>query len=216
MANTNIGDHRWLAQDDLRDGPIQNIAYYLANTPVAGQFSGATRSSIVAATAAIGATETLVVNIPLLLAGTDFSETQPASLNAGSIIRATLEGTCTSSNADSAIFTIRSGILGTKADASICTGTVTTAGSGSAIPFRAMIDITVRVPATSGANGTGYGYLAVQNTGVTGIAGVTNTVVALTAITALPTLTATWLDITYISAATSATTFQTATIELIP
>ncbi len=209
----NIGDHRPMAQDNLLDGPAQNIAYYLGQVGVAGSFATGVKSSIVAATGAIAATETLVVNVPLVIPATYAGNTLAGTLNVGSVIRATIMGTCTSSNADSAVFTVRAGILGTKADASVCTGTVTTAGSGTAIPFKAVIDLTVR---TLGASGTGYGYLSVQNTGVTGIVAVTNTVVALSSITALPTTTATFLDITLTTAATSATTIQTATIEVIP
>jgi hypothetical protein len=34
----NMADHRWLAQDILTDGPIQNIAYYLGLIGSAGAF----------------------------------------------------------------------------------------------------------------------------------------------------------------------------------
>ena len=196
-----------------------NIAYYLGQVNSTGLFATGTRvTGLVAATAGLNTTETILVKAPLLLASTVAGNAVNGSLNAGTQIRVTLVGTCTSSNADVSTITMRSGILGTTSDASIATWVVTAAGSGSAIPFRIMLDLTVRILATSGANGTAYGSMAVQNTGVTGIAAVTNTVVAsASAISALPSLTATWLDFSYVSAATTTTcTFQQANLELLP
>ncbi len=187
-----IGDERAMA-DFLTNA---NVA------PVTAAGLVGLQSSTIAASAAIAATETLIGNIPLIAGST---------LKAGSLIRITAEGTCTSSNADSAVFTLRAGILGTKADASVTTWTVTTAGSGSSVPFRASIDFVVRVP---GAAGTGAGSLVLTNNGTTGIAAAAVTVVAATTST-LATTTATFLDVTYTSASTSATTFQDVTIEVL-
>ena len=213
----NIGDHRWLAQDDLSDGVIQNIAAQLATNPTPGAAASGIRvAGLVAATAGLNTTETILVKSALLLpTRTDFGQTLLGTLNVGSLIRVTINGTCTSTNADVSTFTMRAGILGTTADASIATWVVTSSGSGTAIPFTVVINVTVR---TLGASGTGYGTMSVQNTGVTGIAAVTNTVVAsASAITALPTTTATFLDFSYVSAATTTTcTFQAATLEIFP
>ena len=212
-----IGDHRWMAQDDLSDGVIQNIAAQLANTPTLGvAASGIRVAGLVAASAALNTTETILVKSALLLpTRTDFGQVLLGTLNVGTLIRVVIDGTCTSTNADVSTITMRSGILGTTSDASIATWVVTSAGSGTAIPFRIALDITVR---TLTATGTASGYMAVQNTGVTGIAGVTNTVVAsAAAITALPTTTATFLDFSYLAAATTTTcTFQQATLEIFP
>lgn len=163
---------------------------------------GGIQTSTTAASAAIGATETLLLAAPIV-AGT--------TLKAGSLIRITLQGTCTSSNADTATFTLRAGILGTKADASVAAWTATTAGSGSSIPFSATIELVVR---TLGATGTGAGSMVLTNNGTTGIAAAAVTIQAQTTAT-LATTTATFLDITYSSAATSATTFQNVTIEVL-
>ena len=213
-----IGDQRAISQDDLRAGPIQNIGFYLGQVGAAGSIATGLRTSRVAATAGINTTETLLVSQALTIPTTDLGDAIPGTLQAGSLIRATIGGTCTSTNADVSTFALRMGILGTTADASVATWTVTSSGSGSSVVFIARLDITVRTLATSGANGTGYGFLSVQNTGATGIVAVTNTDVAAAAtINALPTLTATFADITYVSAATTTTcTFQTATIEVLP
>ena len=213
----NIFDHRGMAQDDLSDGVIQNIAAQLTTTPTPGAAASGIRvAGLVAATAGLNTTETILVKSALLLpTRTDFGQTLPGTLNVGSLIRVTINGTCTSTNADVSTFTMRAGILGTTADASIATWVVTSSGSGTAIPFTVVINVTVR---TLGASGTAYGTMSVQNTGVTGIAAVTNTVVAsASAITALPTTTATFLDFSYVSAATTTTcTFQAATLEIYP
>jgi hypothetical protein len=215
----NTFDHRGWAGDDLRDGPIQNISYWLGQVPVPGAFAGGVRSSITSATSGIAATETLVVNIPLVLPGTAFGQTTLGTLNVGTLVRATFEGTCTvNTGAGAGVFTLRMGTLGTKSDASIASASFTSAASGSNIPFRAVLDMTIQtLQTTASANGTAYGYVAVENTGVTGIVATTNTVIALSGITAMPTQTATYLDITYTGAASGpTTTFQNATIEVIP
>lgn len=212
----NIIDHRGLAQDDLSDGAIQNIAYWLSETPTPGAAASAIRvAGLTAATAGLNTTETILAKSALQLPRTDYGQSIAGTLNVGTLIRLTLNGTCTSSNADVSTITMRAGILGTTADASVATWVVTSAGSGTAIPFQIIVNVTVR---TLSATGTAYGTMSVQNTGVTGIAAVTNTVVAsASAITALPTTTATFLDFSYVSAATTTTcTFQAATLEIFP
>lgn len=210
----NIIDHRGLAQDDLRDGVIQNIASYLASTPTVG-LGTVRNSSRVAASAAINTTETLITNIPLLLPGTDFSETQIGSLNVGSILRCTMTGTCTSTNADVSTFKLYMGTVGTVAGDTALTAatalTCTSSGSGTAVGFKVVIDFTVR---TLGAAGTADATLTAIG-GATGI--VVNSQAVNSLITAVPTTTATFFDVSYTSAATTTTcTFQQSFIELIP
>jgi hypothetical protein len=137
--------------------------------------------------------------------------TNNGTLSVSTRFKATLLGTCTSTNADISTFTIRAGTAGTTADASVATAAVTAAGSGTGIGFQIVIQGTVR---TLGATGTAAGSMTVTNTGVTGIAAVTNTVVPFTSAT-LATTTATFLDITYVSAATTTTcTFQVRDLEI--
>ena len=205
----------FLANGDLiQQAP--NIAYYLGQIGASGSMaSGLRATGLAAATSGINTTETLLVKMPLLLASTVSGQSVNGTLNVGTIVQVILDGTCTSSNADVSTVTMRAGILGTTSDASIATWVVTAAGSGSAIPFRIVLDLTIR---TLGASGTASGYMAVQNTGVTGVAGVTNTVKdSASAISALPTTTATWLDFSYVSAATTTTcTFQQANLLIFP
>jgi len=146
-----------------------------------------------------------LVNIPL---------SPGKTLKAGSKIRCTAEGTCTSGAAGNATFTLRAGTLGTTSDASVAAPLVAAAGSGSSIPFKVIIELSVR---TLGASGTGAGSMTVINSGTTGIAAAAVTVVPFTTAT-FATTTATFLDLTYVcSSATGATcTFQDVSIEVIP
>ena len=208
---SNIDIHTVLGQDDLRD-VAAHLGFQMTQNPNPGGFAGGTRVARITATSAIVATETLIINIPLTLADTAVAGN--GSLNPASYVRATFLGTCTSSNADSAVFTLRNGTAGTVAgDTSIATATVTTAGSGSAIAFKAVMEFTIRTLGT-GTNGTLAGSLTVTNTGVTGIAAVTNTVVPFTSSTL--TNTGTFFDFSLTTAATSATTIQSADVELLP
>lgn len=161
----NQADHRWLAQDDLRDGVIQNIAAYLGQAPVAGAIGSGLRYANTSAVA-IAATETLIAAVPLVLPATVVGQSVPGTLQPGSFVRATFNGTYTSAGAQTAVFTIRSGTLGTTGDASIATVSLTTAGSGSAIPFTVTIMLNIR---TLGASGTLAGGFTLINKGTTGI-----------------------------------------------
>jgi len=210
MAAPNIADHKSLSQDNLSDGPAQNMQYWMGQVPTAGQLSGGSRAKgLVAATAAINTTETVLAQIPLL-AGT--------SLAVGSIIKGTLYGTCTNTAADLSTFAIRAGILGTIGDQSVTTATVTAGTNGTAVPFSVDFEFVVR---TLGATGTAELGTKILNgtsaaTGLTGVApyGITN---VITAGTNLATTTATFLSLTYLSAAiTTTSTFQIANLILIP
>lgn len=159
--------------------------------------------SVVAAPGAVANTDTYLTSATIVPAKT---------LKVGSLVRITLHGTCTSSNADTGTFTIRAGTLGTTADASVATATVASSGSGSAVAFEAVFSFTVQ---TLGASGTAFGSMRVSNTGATGLVAVTNTVKAITS-SSLATTTATKLGISYISgASTTTTTFQDCTVEVL-
>jgi hypothetical protein len=213
----NIGDHRWMAQDDLSDGVIQNIAAQLATTPTPGSGASAIRTRTVASSAAINTTETLLLASPLLLpTRTDFGQVLPGTLNVGTLIRWTILGTCTDTVANTTTFTIRMGILGTTADASVATFVTSVSGSaGTSVPFTAVITLTVQ---TLTATGTGTGQLVVNSpaTGIIGAA-ISFNVGSAAAITALPTTTATFIDLTMVTAATTTTnTIQSVQCEIFP
>lgn len=209
----NQADHRWLAQDDLRDGVIQNIAFYLQNSGQPG-LGGGTRASTVAASAAINTTETLLVRTPLLIPSSVVGQSLGGTLQVGSVVRAILFGTCTTTVANTSTITIRAGTLGTTADASVAAITVPAAGTtGTNVPFEIMVQFTVQ---TLGAAGTAFGSLVYTANAATGLSATNPAVVAFTSAT-LATTTATWLDVTFVSAATTTTaTFQNCTIEVIP
>lgn len=152
------------------------------------------QSSLTAATAAINTTETLI-NTPLTI---------PVGLwQAGSTVRFTVWGTNTSTAGNASTFTFRAGTLGTTSDASVATWAITSATSGTTIPFFIVITYTCR---TTGAPGTGNGSMQTSNQGTTGIFTAVADVRTTTANTGPPTTTATKLDLTYVSAATTTTT----------
>ena len=212
-----IADHRWLAQDDLSDGAIQNIAAQLGLTPVAGSAASGLRTRTVATSAGINNAETLLLASPLAPPRSDFGQTIPGTLQIGTLIRWTIQGTCTDTVANTSTFTIRMGTAGTVAgDTSVATFVTSASGSaGTSVPFTAVINLTVQ---TLTATGTGTGQLVVNSpaTGIIGAA-ISFNVGSAAAITALPTTTATFIDLTAVTAATTTTnTFQSVQCEIFP
>jgi hypothetical protein len=165
--------------------------------------AGLLLAGITSASGAINTAETVLETLSVV-AGT--------TLAVGTVVRITLQGTCTASSADTSTFTIRAGTLGTTGDASVAAPTVTSATSGTAIPFKVVLEFTVR---TTGSGGTAAGSMEVINQGTTGLSTLATNVVPFTSST-LATTTATKLSITYKSSGASCTcTFQTATIEVL-
>lgn len=164
-------------------------------------------ASIVATSAAINTSETIIVG------GLNNARIYANSLKVGTTIRATLQGTCTSSVANASTWRFRFGTAGTTADGVLgSAANSVAAASGTNIPFEATLVFTVR---TIGAAGTISGWLKLVNTGVTGISAVNAQVVALTP-TAIDTTVANWLSVTYVAAAvTTTSTFQNAVIEVV-
>ena len=160
---------------------------------------------IVAATGTINSTETIVVK----------STAIPANrFEVGTSFRVTLFGTCTSTAANVSTFAIRIGTLGTTSDGLMLSApTAVAVNSGTAIPFKVIIELTIR---TIGASATCHGVLTLFNAGTTGIAAVLTQVV-LPSFTSFNSTTASnIISVTYKSAATTTTcTFQDAFIEQI-
>jgi hypothetical protein len=213
----NIGDHRWMAQDDLSDGVAQNIAYWLGTTATAGAAASGLRTRTVAASGAINTTETLLLASPLAIPRTDFGQTIPGTLQVGTLIRWTIQGTCTDTVANATTFTIRMGTAGTVAgDTSVATFVTSNSGTaGTAVPFTAVITLTVQ---TLTATGTGTGQMVINSpaTGIIGAA-ISFNVGSASAITALPTTTATFIDLSVSTAATTTTnTIQSVQCEIFP
>jgi len=163
--------------------------------------------SITANSGAINTTETIIVG------GLNNCRIYANMLKVGSVIRATLQGTCTSSAANASTWRFRLGTAGTTSDGTIgSAANSVAAASGTNIPFRAELTLTVR---TIGASATLAGWLTLVNTGVTGISAVESQTVELTA-TAFDSTVANWLEVTYVAAASTTTsTFKSAFIELV-
>jgi hypothetical protein len=164
-------------------------------------------ASIITDSAGINTTETVVVKSGTLAAN---------RLVAGTVIRAVLEGTCTASAANTSTFQIRIGTAGTTADTLVFSGvTAASAVTGTAVPFRAILELTVR---TVGVSATATGFLTIQTTGgtATGISTIPVQVI-LPTMTAFNTTTASnIISATYKSAATTTTcTFKQAFIEVV-
>jgi hypothetical protein len=166
-------------------------------------FNNVQQSSIVTPSSAIANSDTKISSGLYVPANT---------LTAGTLIRFTVLGTCTSSAGGAGVFTIRYGTGNVVADGSIGTLTFTAQTSGSAIPFKLTIDITHRV---IGASGTIYGYGTLVNQGTIGIYTLATGVFVITPAT-FASNAAGYLNLSYISGnANTATTFQQVITEII-
>ncbi len=88
------------------------------------------------------------------------------TLAVGSVVRITLGMLVTSSNADVVTVNVRAGTTGTVSDGVIMSFSNTSAGSGTSIGCRLIIELVLE---STGAGGLFAGYSSLFNTGVTGI-----------------------------------------------
>lgn len=162
------------------------------------------QTSMLAASGAINTGETILVQTPPLSA---------KRMTAGLIICVTYIGTCTSTAGNVSTFNLYSGTAGTTSDTKFCSSALAVAQtSGTAVPFMAMVEVTVR---TVGTAATGYGMLTLINQGTTGISTTASQVIVSTMATWDTTVEATIISASYLSAATTTTsTFQEAFIQL--
>jgi hypothetical protein len=133
-------------------------------------------------------------------------------LQAGTVIRITLHGTCTSTAAGAGTITLRYGTNGTTADAACEAWTLGAAQtSGTTIPFTIECVVTIR---TTGASATADGGLTLVNSGTTGLSTTATQVVRGTNTTINTATASTFWTVSYISGnASTACTFQQAVIE---
>lgn len=187
-----------------QDTTTEQLAY-LDDTGQVRMLGQNALASIVSNSAAINTSETIIVG------GLNNVRIKANSLKVGSVIRVTLQGTCTSSAANASTWRIRFGTAGTTADGAIFTAANSVAAaSGTNIPFVAELVLTVR---TLGAAATCSGYLRLINTGVTGISAVESQTVDAT-VAAFDTTVDNWLSATYVAAAaTTTSTFKNSFIE---
>lgn len=141
-----------------------------------------------------------------------------AGLQVGTSFKITLIGTCTASVANASTFTVRFGTAGTTGDGTIATAAFTSATSGTNVPFKVEIFLTVRTVG-SGSSATVVGYATAFSQGAAGVATgliAQNTEMIVTTDTAFNSTINGILSIGYISAATTTTsTFILAYIEVI-
>lgn len=164
-------------------------------------------TSIVGTSSGINTVETIIAG------GLNNCRIYANQLKVGTVIRATLQGTCTSTVANASTWRFRLGTAGTTSDGVIMSAANSVAAaSGTNIPFVCQLVMTVR---TIGASATLQGYMELRNTGVTGISAVTVQTVEGTA-TAFDSTVNNWLSATYVSAAaTTTSTFRVAFIEIV-
>lgn len=161
--------------------------------------------SLTSATGAIANTDTKILASDLAM--------QSSRLIAGSVIEIELHGTCTSTAAGAGTINIRYGTTGTTSDGLLQSFTLGAAQtSGTSIPFKIKILITIR---TSGASATSDGELELINQGTTGISTTATQVIRGTATNINTTTALTFLEADYQSGnASTATTFQDAVIKI--
>jgi hypothetical protein len=195
--------------------PANNSALYfdsLSNTWQSKNSAGVTKevapnqnnTSSIAASAAISTVETVITPSTPIPAG---------YLHAGTTYRIVVSGTCTSTVANLSTFTVRLGTAGTVADTSLATITCTAAASGAAVPFEAIFYVTIR---SIGAGGSAMASGYIVNSGATGISAAGVGGGGSTATAAVNTTIANFVEVSYLSAAaTTASTFQMAIVELV-
>jgi len=135
------------------------------------------------------------------------------TITAGSLVKFTILGTCTSTAAGSQVFTIRYGSANTVADTSIATATFVAQTSGTTVAFSLSIYLTIR---TIGSSGTVYGTASLVNQGTTGIYTLATGNAVLAGALAINTTATGYIGLSYISGnASTACTFQNVITELI-
>lgn len=191
-------------EQGLSAGPNATITRS-ATGPTINASSG--QSSITAISSSINVTET-VVGVT--------SQSYPAnSIVSGTVFRVTAWGICTTTVANASTFKLRIGTAGTTADAAVATLTTGVAGTtGTNVPFRLVIDITVR------ATGSGTSATATANSllfsSANGIQGATSIQVGSPSLSGFDTTLADFISLTYQSAAsTTSSSFNQVTIERI-
>jgi hypothetical protein len=198
--NGTVGSHGYINIGALTGGGIT----INENTP--GTDKGIS-SSRITATAALNTTHTVI------------SDTTAANnrltanaIKTGFTIKFVALGTNTSTVAGAATFRVLMGTNNTTADTAVLTAAVTSAASGTAIPFRVEVYLVCR---TIGASSTWYGYMCVHNVGTTGIYTAQYFQIAGTMAT-VSTQQANYINLSHqTAAATTTNTFQMVSLETV-
>lgn len=195
QPNNTVGTHGYINIGALTGGGI--IIH--GNNPGIDKWFGSARIS---ASAAINTTHTVISSI---LAAEN--RLMANALRTGSTIRFVVIGTCTATVANASTFRVLMGTNNSTSDTAVLTAAVTSAASGTAIPFRVEIIITCR---SVGASASFYGAMTVLNNGVTGISSAADAnLTVLGTMATVSSLNALYVNLSYQSAAaTTTSTFQ--------
>lgn len=212
-----ISNSLTLAGTDTTTMTFPSTSATIARTDAAQSFSGTqtfagqankTGQAVITATGSgINTSETVVLQTSAAIGAN--------RLAVGTVVRVTLIGTCTASAANASHFRIRIGTAGTTSDtAAYDVTTPVSATSGTNVPFRVILEMTVRATG-SGSSGTAVGEYTIFNQGTTGLGtAVANTAAAT--MTGFDTTANNFLSVTYVSAASTTTcTFVQGFIEIV-
>lgn len=163
------------------------------------------RGAQISGSSGLNTTETLIVKTDALAAN---------RLVAGTVIRITAIGTCTSTVGNTSTFSVRIGTAGSTSDGLMQQAVTSIAAiSGTNVPFRMIFEIIIR---TVGSSATSYGYCTLFNTSITGISAQTTQIILPTFTNFNTTTANNIISLTYKSAAVTTTaTFQIAFIEIV-
>jgi hypothetical protein len=195
QPNNTVGTHGYINIGALTGGGIS----IHGNNPGIDKWFGSAR---ITASAAINTTHTIISSI---LAAEN--RLMANALRAGTTIEFEIIGTCTASVANASTFRVLMGTNNSTADTAVLTAAVTSAATGTAVPFRIRITLTCR---TVGASASFYGAMTVWNNGVTGISSTADAnLTVLGTMLTVSSLNALYVNLSYQSAASTTTsTFQ--------
>jgi hypothetical protein len=200
VSNTNLAQAPTLTMKGNNTAATSNVAD-LTVTQVQGMITPLLSKSTTAASAAINTTSTYISPTTFNIAAN--------TLAVGDAFRITVNGTNTSSAAVVQTYTPRFGAAGTIADTGLTAYAVTSATTGTAIPFEIVFTCVVRA---IGASGSIYCYSKHMNNGVTGSATAAANVGTGSATTINTTATSI-LGLSVVTAATTSTnTYQMVTV----
>jgi hypothetical protein len=191
--------------NDTADGRFK----YLGSDGLVKSMGSTIINSTTGASSGINNTETIISG------GTNSLHLSANELTAGTLIRITCYGTCTSSAGNTSNFNVYYGANGTTADTKIATITspFTAQTTGASVLFKASQTLTVR---TIGASGTVYGYFELLNTGTAGIYTAPGPFVWANTFANINTTNAGYFNVSYVASNTTTTcTFQQVIIEVI-
>lgn len=202
QPNVTLGTHGYVNVGAVTGGGV----VVEGNLPVVAKNFG---NSSVSSLGALNTAHTIISN------STAAGNRLPVSaLKPGLTLRFTASGTNTSTVANATTFKVLMGTANTAGgDAAVFTAAVTSAAGGTTIPFKVVIEITLRTVAAG--VGTWYGYMWVFNNGTTGIYtlytfGIAGTMATCTTTNAL------YVNLSHQTAAVTTTnTFQTVTTEVV-